>query len=90
MTAAFGPVIGGWLIEHISWRAIFFINLPLAFIVLLISLRHVPESRDEESTGKLDWLGAAFTVIGLGLVVYGLLESSRRGFGHPASSDRLL
>ena len=84
MTAAVGPVIGGWLIEHISWRAIFFINLPLAFVVLLISLRHVPESRDEESTGRLDWLGAALAVIGLGLVVYGLLESSRRGFGHPA------
>jgi EmrB/QacA subfamily drug resistance transporter len=84
MTAAVGPVIGGWLIEHISWRAIFFINLPLAFVVLLISLRHVPESRDEESTGRLDWLGAALAVIGLGLVVYGLLESSRRGFSQPA------
>ncbi len=84
ITAAVGPVLGGWLIEHISWRAIFFINLPLAFIVLLISLRYVPESRDEESTGKLDWLGAVLAVLGLGSLVYGLLESSRRGFTQPA------
>ena len=84
ITAAIGPVLGGWLIEHISWRAIFFVNLPLAFIVALVSFRHVPESRDEKSTGKLDWLGAAMAVIGLGLLVYGLLESSHRGFKHPA------
>src|SRR5438309_3481035 len=46
ITAGVGPVMGGWLIEHASWRAVFFINLPLALIVLLISLLHVPESRD--------------------------------------------
>ena len=84
ITAAVGPVLGGWLIEHISWRAIFFINLPLALLVLMISSRYVPESRDENAVGKLDWLGGAFTVIGLGSTVYGLLESSRAGFGHPA------
>ena len=82
ITAAIGPVLGGWLIEHISWRAIFFINLPLALIVLAISLRHVPESRDETEKGSLDWLGGSLTVIGLGSVVYGLLESSRVGFEH--------
>ena len=48
MTAAIGPVLGGWLIEQISWRAVFFLNLPLALIVLLISFQHVPESRDEK------------------------------------------
>ncbi len=47
ITAAIGPVIGGWLIQHISWRMVFFINLPLAIIVLLISFYRVPESRDE-------------------------------------------
>src|SRR5438046_3176604 len=46
ITAAIGPVLGGWLIEHFSWRAVFFINLPLAAIVLLISFYRVPESRD--------------------------------------------
>src|SRR5256885_2283723 len=50
ITAAIGPVIGGWLIENISWRAVFFINLPIAFAVILISLRHVPENSEKEST----------------------------------------
>src|SRR5213083_1899726 len=55
ITTAVGPVIGGWLIEHISWRAVFFINIPLALLVILISLWRVPESADPESHG-LDWL----------------------------------
>jgi EmrB/QacA subfamily drug resistance transporter len=82
ITAAIGPVIGGWLIEKISWRAVFFINLPLALLVLLISFRHLPESRDEKENKRLDWVGAGLTVIGLGSLVYGLIESSRLGFGH--------
>lgn len=80
ITAAVGPVIGGWLIEHISWRAIFFINLPLAVVVLLISFCRVPESRDEGATKNLDWPGAALATVGLGGVVYGFIESSRLGF----------
>lgn len=79
ITAAVGPVLGGWLIENVSWRAIFFINLPLALIVLALVLLHVPESRDEESRG-LDWIGAALATVSLGAIVYGLIESSRRGF----------
>src|SRR3954471_17613000 len=55
ITAAFGPVLGGWLIEHVSWRAVFFINAPLAIVVILISLRHVPESRAGEEKSGLDW-----------------------------------
>jgi EmrB/QacA subfamily drug resistance transporter len=79
ITAAIGPVFGGWLIEHISWRAIFFLNLPLALCVVFISLRHVPESREAEK-GSLDLRGAILTVLGLGSLVYGLIESSRLGF----------
>jgi EmrB/QacA subfamily drug resistance transporter len=84
ITATIGPVLGGWLIEHISWRAVFFINLPLAAIVLLISFSRVPESRDENQNQRLDWFGAALATFGLGAVVYGLVESSRLGFGHRA------
>jgi EmrB/QacA subfamily drug resistance transporter len=83
ITAAIGPVMGGWLIEHASWRAVFFINVPLALIVLLISLLHVPESRDNDAATTLDWPGAALATLGLGTLVYGLIESSSLGFGHP-------
>jgi EmrB/QacA subfamily drug resistance transporter len=79
ITAAIGPVIGGWLIEHISWRAVFFINIPLALLVILISLWRVPESSDPKSAG-LDWRGAILGALGLGALVYGLIESSRLGF----------
>src|SRR6266498_1142823 len=84
MTTAIGPVLGGWLIEHVSWRAVFFINLPLAAAVLIISLWRVPESRDENQKARLDWLGATLATIGLGSLIYGLIESSRLHFGHPA------
>lgn len=83
ITAAIGPVFGGWLIEHVSWRAVFFINVPLAAMVLLLVFRHVPESRDEESK-SLDWFGATLATVSLGAIVYGLIESSRLGFKHPA------
>jgi len=79
ITTALGPVIGGWLIEHVSWRAVFFLNLPLAVIVLLLVVRCVPESRNEEESQKLDLTGATLATLSLGAIVYGLIESSRLG-----------
>ncbi|HTG53149.1 MAG TPA: MFS transporter [Candidatus Tectomicrobia bacterium] len=79
ITTGIGPVLGGWLIQHVSWRAVFFINLPLAFVVVLISLRHIGENSDKETT-RVDWLGAILAALGLGALVYGLIESSQVGF----------
>ena len=64
ITTAIGPVLGGWLVEHISWRAVFFINLPLALAVVIISFFKVPESKDEADLGPLDWLGAGAATLG--------------------------
>jgi len=82
ITSAFGPVLGGWLVQHASWRWAFLLNLPLAAAVAAISLRHVPESRSSQG-GKIDWLGAAFATLGFAGIVTGFLESSRLGWSHP-------
>lgn len=89
ITAAIGPVLGGWLIEQVSWRAVFFINLPLAALVILISLWRVPETASRETT-RLDWPGALLCVLSLGALVFGLIESSRLGFAHPSVAWSLL
>src|SRR6202035_2812131 len=68
ITTAIGPVLGGWLVEHASWRWVFFINIPLAAVVLAISLWHIPESRSA-AAGHVDWLGALAGTLGLGGVV---------------------
>ena len=89
MTMAFGPVLGGWLIEHVSWRWIFFINLPLAIAVIVISLWHVPESHGPAAK-RLDFLGALLVTLGLGGLVYGLVESPRLGWTNPSVAASLL
>jgi multidrug resistance protein len=68
ITAAIGPVLGGWLVENGSWRWVFFINLPIATIVTLLSLWLVPESRDEAASKSLDWPGAGLATFGLGAI----------------------
>jgi EmrB/QacA subfamily drug resistance transporter len=82
ITAAIGPVLGGWLVEHASWRWAFFINLPLAAAVIFISLWRIPESR-RGILARVDWLGAIVVTIGLGGSVTGLLESVSLGWRHP-------
>jgi EmrB/QacA subfamily drug resistance transporter len=83
ITAAIGPVFGGWLVENISWRAAFYINIPLAVIVLCMLFWKVPESREADERSGLDWLGAILVATGLGAIVYGFIESSRLGFTNP-------
>jgi EmrB/QacA subfamily drug resistance transporter len=81
VSAAIGPFIGGWLVDSGSWRLIFLINLPLAAATVAIALRHVPETRDETATGKLDVAGAALATLALGGVTFGLISAGSRGFG---------
>lgn len=81
--ASVGPVLGGWLVQYASWRWVFFINVPLAVVVLGVVLGRVPESRDEDSQGGLDWWGALLVTLGLGALVYGLIESGSLGMSHP-------
>jgi EmrB/QacA subfamily drug resistance transporter len=80
VTTALGPVLGGWLIDHASWRWAFFLNLPLAALVLWLTRAHVPETRNTEQHGHPDLIGAGLATIALAGVVFALLESSNRGF----------
>jgi EmrB/QacA subfamily drug resistance transporter len=90
VAAAIGPFVGGWLISAVSWRLIFFINLPVAVAVTMISTRHVPESRDPSAVGPLDALGATLVTLGLIGVVYGLIEGPALGWGSPICVAALL
>jgi EmrB/QacA subfamily drug resistance transporter len=89
ITTAIGPVLGGWLIQHASWRWAFFINLPLAAAAIAISLRHVPESRSTSEKG-VDWLGAVIVTVGLGGLVFALVESAPLGWSNPLVSAPLI
>ena len=83
MGTAIGPFLGGWLIAAVSWRLIFIINLPVAVVVLVVGLRHVPESRGPDASGKLDIGGAALVTFGLIGLTYGLIEGPASGWGKP-------
>jgi EmrB/QacA subfamily drug resistance transporter len=75
ITATIGPVLGGWLIEHGSWRWVFFINVPLGLAVLALTLCKVPESSDGDTGARPDWLGGLLAGLGFGGIVYGLIQS---------------
>ena len=79
VTTAIGPVLGGWLVDHVSWRAIFLINLPLAAIAVWLALAAVRESRDPD-VNRLDWLGAGLAATGLAAVTWGLTAVGERGW----------
>src|SRR3954471_9859498 len=83
VATAVGPFLGGWLIGVASWRLVFFINLPLAVLVVLIAARHVPESRDAAVSGRLDGIGALLVTGGLTGLTYGLIEGSDLGWTSP-------
>lgn len=82
ITTALGPVLGGWLVQHVSWRWVFFINLPLAAATIAISVWRIPESRSSSPSG-IDWLGALAATLGLGGLITGFIESATVGWGSP-------
>jgi len=88
--SAVGPFVGGWLIQVVSWRLIFVINLPLAALVVAVGLRHVPESRDPGATGKVDVTGGALITAGLIGLTYGLIEGPSSGWTSPAPLAALI
>lgn len=82
ITTALGPVLGGWLVGHASWRWVFFINVPIAAGVIAISFWRIPESRSG-SEGRMDWGGAILATLGLCGIVNGFLALSDPGWSHP-------
>jgi MFS family permease len=81
ISTAIGPFAGGALVDSVSWRLVFLIVVLVAGPAAIIALRHIPESRDEEVTGRPDWLGAALVSVGLGALVYALVEAGGGGAG---------
>lgn len=79
VAAAIGPAVGGWLVQSVSWRAVFLLNVPLAAVAVFAAARHVPESHDASVTGRLDLSGAGLGALGLAGLTYGFIEAGSRG-----------
>ena len=77
VAGAIGPVVGGYLTDAVSWRAVFLVNLPIGILVVAAARRHVPETRDPSVTGSLDFGGAALAALGIGAFCFALIQSAR-------------
>src|SRR5215813_11116674 len=84
VAVAAGPLVGGYLISAASWRWIFFINVPVAIVVVALGLRHVPESRDPSVTGAIDYAGALAAVVFLTGITFAFIEAPTLGWSSPA------
>jgi Na+/melibiose symporter-like transporter len=83
--AAVGPLVGGWLTTDVSWRWAFLLNLPVIIIVVVGTIRYVPETTDPNPARGIDIAGALTSIIGLGSLVFGLIEGERYGWWHPVT-----
>ncbi len=79
VATAIGPFLGGWLVQAVSWRWVFLINVPLAVIVIVLAQRHVPETRGPGAAGRVDLLGAGLGAVGLAGITYALIEAPSLG-----------
>ncbi len=82
VASAIGPLLGGYLVQAVSWRAVFLINLPLGVFVIAMASRHIPETRDPSASGPLDFGGVVLAALGLAGTTYALIEAP----GHGASA----
>src|SRR5947199_5859688 len=82
-TTILGPVVGGVLVDTISWRAAFLINLPLVAVAAWATWKHVPESRDETATASFDWMGAAIVALAVGGLAFGAIYGQQRAWRDP-------
>src|ERR687892_2141869 len=82
-TSILGPFVGGVLVNSISWRAAFFVNVPFLVIAYLATVRYVAESRDEEATGRFDWLGSFVIAVAVGGLAFGTIRGQQRGWTEP-------
>jgi EmrB/QacA subfamily drug resistance transporter len=80
IAAAVGPILGGWIVDHLSWRWIFLINPVLALPAIWIASRHIPESIDPLARGKLDWAGGMLALAGLAGACFGLIDAAVLGW----------
>src|SRR5262249_33881536 len=87
---AIGPFLGGWLIQAVSWRLIFAINVPIAVLVVAVAMRHVPESRDMNATGRVDITGGVLVTLGLIGLTYGLIDGPVKGWASPLPLTALI
>jgi EmrB/QacA subfamily drug resistance transporter len=83
LTTLGGPILGGALAQAGLWRAVFFVNLPIALIALYILRRYVPESHDESAPHQLDYPGAALATLGLAGITFGFIQAPELGMTHP-------
>ncbi len=79
VASAAGPFVGGWLVDAVSWRWVFLLNIPFAIVAVWVVVRHIPESRPAKS-GSLDWVGAAAVTLGLAGLTYALIEMPAHGW----------
>jgi EmrB/QacA subfamily drug resistance transporter len=89
LVVAVGPSLGGWLVDHVSWRSIFYLNVPLGLLAIFVGLRYVPESRNEKISQELDWPGVLTLMIGLGGILFGLIEGPNLGWTSPLTLGAL-